>query len=124
MRLKSTVKNSIAAITLQVIILISGLIIPRLIIEKFGSEVNGLVVSSKQLISYLNYLELGLGGSLIFLLYKPLANNEFDNINALVSKGNKEFKKISHIFLLGVIIISCIYPFIVSSTLSYHTIFL
>ena len=43
---------------LQFVTIISGFIIPRIILTTFGSEVNGLVSSLNQFLNYINLLKL------------------------------------------------------------------
>lgn len=121
MRTKKAFFNSLTAGLLHTITLIFGLIIPRLIIKEYGSEINGLVTSTKQLISYLQYLELGLSGSLIYLLYKPMTNLDKNQINSLMNRASKEFKKISIYYLIGIVFFSIIYPLMLSSTIKLST---
>lgn len=40
--------NAVASVTLQIVTIINGLIVPRLILESFGSELNGIVLSINQ----------------------------------------------------------------------------
>ena len=57
---------------LQFVTIISGFIIPRIILTNFGSEVNGLVSSLNQFLNYVYLFEGGLGGAVLANLYKPL----------------------------------------------------
>ena len=45
MRTIKALKNAITSIILQIVTFICGLIVPRLILENFGSDVNGLINS-------------------------------------------------------------------------------
>ena len=47
----------------QLVTLIFGLIVPRLFIQTFGSEMNGLLSSLGNLYSYLALVEAGVGDS-------------------------------------------------------------
>ena len=48
MRGKQALKNMVASLLLQVIVLLSGLILPRFILEAYGSSVNGMITSVNQ----------------------------------------------------------------------------
>lgn len=52
---KAVTRNMICTLLLQFVTIISGLIVPRIILGYFGSEVNGLVSSITQ---FLNYIAL------------------------------------------------------------------
>lgn len=119
MRTKKAFANNLTAAILQVIILIFGLILPRLMISTYGSELNGLVSSTKQLVSYLQYLELGITSALIATLYRPLAQEDYDTINPLVTRAKKEYEKISFGYFIGVILLSLIYPLLLKEDLGY-----
>ena len=73
-RTKTFLHNVAASAGLQVLTMVSGIIVPRLMLVYYGSEINGLVSSIVQFISYFNIVEAGLGGAVIFSLYKPLAD--------------------------------------------------
>ena len=45
---RTVIKNIVSSIVLQVVNIISGFILPRIILGTFGSEVNGLVSSLNQ----------------------------------------------------------------------------
>lgn len=69
---KVTLINIISSLTLQVVTVISGFIIPKIILTNFGSSVNGLVSSLNQFLSYITLIEGGITGVVLANLYKPL----------------------------------------------------
>ena len=59
MRLKRGLMNIIAGIGSQLLILAFGMIVPRMMILTYGSEVNGFFSSISQLLSYyIHYIYL------------------------------------------------------------------
>lgn len=124
MRTKRAILNNITAGLLHITILLFSLIIPRLMIGTYGSKLNGLVSSTKQIVSYLQYLEMGISSALIFLLYRPLAHKEYDEVNPLITRGIKEYNKISLIYFIGVLFLSLIYPLLLSEKIGYSTVFI
>lgn len=70
---KKALLNLIFSLLLQFVTAISGFIQPILFINTYGSKVNGLVFSIKNLISYLNLVEAGVATAASQALYKPLA---------------------------------------------------
>ncbi|AFV05133.1 polysaccharide transport protein, putative [Dehalobacter sp. CF] len=115
MRTKKFIYNSVSSGILQIFTLLGGLILPRLYITTYGSEINGLVNSVVQFVSYFSYVEAGLGVALIYALYKPLAEKDQSRINGIASLAKKSYIKASIIYLLLVICFSFVYPFIVAS---------
>ena len=69
---KVTLVNIVSNIILQIVTILSGFVIPKLILEYFGSNVNGLVSSLNQFLSYINLLEGGITGVVAANMYKPL----------------------------------------------------
>src|SRR5690554_3565924 len=122
MRTKKAVFNNLSAASLQMINLLFGLIIPRLMIKAYGSELNGLLSSSKQMVSYLRYLELGITTALIYTLYSPLAKNDYDELNPLVTRSKKEYEKISLWYTVAVVLLSIIYPLMLKENIGYGTV--
>lgn len=124
MRTKRAILNNLAAGLLQLTILLFSLIVPRLMIGTYGSQLNGLVSSTKQMVSYLYFLELGISSALIFTLFQPLANKNYNQINPFVTRGVKEYNKISLFYFIGVILLSLVYPLLIIEKLNYAYIFL
>lgn len=114
MRSKKAIKNIITSLILQAVSIICGFIIPRLIIEKFGSEINGLISSITQFLGYITLLEVGLGPVVKSLLYKPIANNNKEKIQNILKATEKFFKKIAYIFIIYIVILLLIYPIFVN----------
>lgn len=103
-------KNTISGIILQVITLICGFILPRAILNTYGSETNGLVNSISQFLQMIAFAELGMGAVLQSALYKPLADKDYNKISEILSAGNNFFRKIGLLLLLYVLILCVIFP--------------
>lgn len=117
-RTKLFVKNSFYTILLQIISMLSSVILPIVIINNYGSEVNGLVSSVTQFLAYLKLIEAGLASSAIYALYKPLADSNYNKINSIVSAAHKFYRKTSLYFTIAVFIFAIIYSFLISAPLS------
>lgn len=115
MRSKSSMYNLLAAMMLQVISLIIGIILPRVMLMTFGSEINGLVSSIKQFISYLTLVEAGLAGACIYSLYKPLADKNYREINGILSGAKKFYNRSGMIFSGLALGLAIIFPSIAKS---------
>ena len=70
MKSKVTLINIISSLTLQVVTVISGFIIPKIILTNFGSSVNGLVSSLNQFLIEQNRCAMACQGcgAVLFLL--------------------------------------------------------
>lgn len=74
-RFKATLfKNFSSHLLWQMVTVVSGFILPPLIISHYGSTVNGFLASSKHFIYYLNIVEAGIGAASIASLYQVLAS--------------------------------------------------
>ena len=62
MNKRSTKLNVLTSLALQIVTILNGFIVPRIILTAFGSEVNGLVSSLGQFLNYITLLEGGVSG--------------------------------------------------------------
>ncbi|MCI9132642.1 MAG: hypothetical protein HFI31_00430 [Lachnospiraceae bacterium] len=103
--------NTFFAASYQVIILAAGFIVPRFMLQYYGSEINGLITSITQFINYFNLIEAGLSGASVYALYKPLAENNYKEISAVVVATKRFYMISGYLFLLLLAILAVIYPF-------------
>lgn len=115
MRSKKAIINIISSLMLQVVTVICGFIVPRLIIGTFGSNVNGLVTSITQFLAYITLLESGFGPVVKSILYRPIANKDKNEIERILKASEKFFRTISYIFIAYIVILCFALPVIVSN---------
>lgn len=119
MRSKKAIVNIIMTLLLQIVAIIYGFIIPKVIITSFGSDINGLVSSITQFLAYITLLESGVGPVIKASLYKPIANKDKKEIANVLRASEKFFKTISYIFIIYLLILAFVYPLIISTKFSY-----
>lgn len=107
--------NMSSYLILQVVNLLVGMVLPRLYLAIYGSEINGIISTINSFITYFSYLEAGLGLSLIHSLYKPLAERNKGNINEILTYSKKQYQKISYIYFILVILLSLVFPLVSGS---------
>jgi hypothetical protein len=107
--------NSITTAFLQIVSMIVGFIIPRIMLENYGSEINGLVSSITQCISYFNLVEAGLAGAAVYALYKPLADNDYKAVNGIVVAAKKFYNLSGYMFTILTISLAILYPIFVKT---------
>lgn len=112
-------KNLISAIIFQISSIISGLILPRMILSAFGSEVNGLISSITQFLSFVALLEGGLGAVVLAELYKPIEEKNNELICKILDACQQFFRRIAGIFFVFTIILAIVYPFTISNRFSF-----
>ena len=114
MRSKKAIYNISTNLILQIVIVIYGFIVPKIIISSFGSNVNGLISSITQFLAYITLLESGFGPVVKSVLYKPIAKKDNKTIANILKSTEKFFRSIAIIFLVYIIILCICYPFLVS----------
>ena len=92
------------------------MILPRLILETFGSDVNGLVNSITQFLGVITLLDLGVGAVVQSALYKPLADNDTNMISKIYVSANKFFRRLAEILLVYVVLLMIFYPMLVNKS--------
>ena len=108
--------NTVSSLALQVVSVICGFILPRLILETFGSDVNGLVNSITQFLGVITLLDLGVCAVVQSALYKPLADNDTNMISKIYVSANKFFRRLAEILLVYVVLLMIFYPMLVNKS--------
>lgn len=111
--------NTVATVSLQVVTLLCGFLVPWLIIRYFGSEINGLVSSLTQFLSYINIVEGGVGAVVLSNLYRPLATGDLIKASAVVRTTEVFFKKLAIVFLVYELVLAIAYPLLVRTPFSW-----
>lgn len=106
--------NTLSPLVFQIVTILCGFILPKLILVHFGSDVNGLINSIGQFLGVIAFFELGVGAVVQTSLYKPLAEKDFEGISCIISSANSFFKKLGYALLIYVFIIVCVYPVLVT----------
>ena len=99
-----------------------GLILPRMFIISYGSEVNGLLNSLSQFLVCLNLFEAGIGGVTLQALYKPVAEDDWDAISGVMASSSRYYKRAGLFYLTGLLALTGIYPLVVDSSLPFGTV--
>lgn len=111
--------NFIFGIVGQAITLLIGIIVPRLFITSFGSDVNGYINSINQILVYVALLEAGVGTASLQALYATIATNDKAKINGILAATNKFYTRTAFMYLGIVVVLSFVYPLFLDSPLSY-----
>ena len=114
-RTKKFMYNSIFTALYQIVVMLVGFVTPRVILQFYGSELNGLVSSINQFITYLSLVEAGIAGAAVYALYKPLADEDHGAISSVVSATKKFYIQSGWIFvgLIGAMML--VYPLFVKT---------
>lgn len=115
-RTKSFIYNTMTAALLQIFNVAAGFIVPRIMLVKYGSELNGLVTSISQFISLFSLVEAGIGGAAIYALYKPLADEDHQSINSILTATKRFYILSGYIFVALTLGLALIYPALIKLT--------
>lgn len=124
MRTKKAFKNIVFSIFQQIVGILSSFVIPPLIIGTFGSVINGLVATIKQLMNYVQLLGAGIASVSTYSLYEPLAKGDKKRVSAVYNASDKTFTKAGNVFSLVVLLVAIIYPLFIEKGISNLTVFL
>ncbi len=111
-------KNAFSSLLLQFATIIQGLVLPRLILGAFGSEINGLVSSITQFLSFISLLEGGLGAVVLAELYGPIEKKDDEKIQGILGACQSFFSKLTLVFLIYTIVVAFFYPRYIDTSLS------
>ena len=106
----------------QIVTLLLGIIIPRLVIVSYGSEVNGLLSSIRQIFVYVALLEAGIGTAALQAMYAPIVSNDQIRASKIMAATDRYFKRTGILYGIVVILLALIYPIVVRIELSYWTV--
>ncbi len=116
-------KNLFFGIFSQIIIIFLGIIIPKLILDNLGSEVNGLITSITNILGYLSVLEAGVGTASLQALYKPISTKDKNLINEIMSTTNFLYFRTGVAYLISIFIISILYTLFVNTNIPKDEVF-
>ena len=111
--------NTIMGLLGQVTTCVCGFIVPKLLISYYGSEINGLVVSVTHFLSFISLIQCGMGVVIQASLYKPLAENDMDQVSRVIISSDRFFRKIGIILTIYVLSLAFLYPLLVNSTFGF-----
>lgn len=113
------IKNVITSLLYQVVAIVYGFVVPRIILKAFGSEVYGLVASLGQFLNYITLLEGGVTTVIMAALYKPLADKDSKKVSAVVKAADSFFKRLAFIYIAYSIIVAIFYPIFVKTSFTW-----
>ncbi len=120
MRTKNSILNFISVVIPTLVIAILGLVKIRYFLNYLGSDSVGVYQLFAQIFSYVALLEAGIGASVVFKLYEPIKNNDYNKINSILSAARMYFRKIAILMIIIGSIISFLIPVIIhENSLSY-----
>ena len=109
-RKQNFILNTISSLFNQIVVILCGFILPRLILSHYGSNVNGLIQSITQFISLAGIFDAGMGVVIEACLFKPLAEFDTDEISRVLTSGQKFYYKFVAILFIYIVILTFLMP--------------
>ncbi|CVH76433.1 hypothetical protein BN3662_01570 [Clostridiales bacterium CHKCI006] len=110
-RKKKFILNTIASLINQLLLIISGFLLPSAMLSAYGSEVNGLVSSISQFLGFISFMQAGVGVVVQAALYKPLSSNNYQKVSQIYVSAQKFFRMIAIIFVAYTVLLAFVYPY-------------
>ena len=118
------IKNNLTSgLLYQVVLLAITFILPRLYLENFGSEVNGVLATIRQIFAYLLLLESGVGLATTQALYKPVAEGDRNSISGILSATHIHYVKTGILYAVIMISVGVVYGWVVKTSIDPYVVF-
>ncbi len=119
---RKTLTNLFVGVFSQVIVLLLGFVVPRIVLVNYGSDTNGLTNTISQIFTYMALLEAGISVSARNAFYKSVKMQDKEGISFVASLAKKYYKRLSRYYFGAVIIISAIMPLLLKTSVPYTTV--
>ena len=116
-RTKKTVYNTVVMMVYEVVTVICSLILPRLLLSGYGSDVNGLVSSITKFLGFISFLRLGVAGSTRVALYKSLAEEDSTKTSGIIVATERFMRRIAFVLIGYIVVLAVAFPLIVDSSM-------
>lgn len=103
----------------QVTNTVVNIIIPPLIIGRFGSAINGLISTIKQILGYVQLVGAGISESTVVSLYKPIAEEDKRHISRIFNACSVSFTRMGIVFNVLSVLVAFVYPIFVREDINY-----
>lgn len=113
-RSSAFLSNTIWSFLLQVANIVVAFVVPHALIVAFGSEINGLISSLTQFVSYISLVEAGISGAAVFALYEPLAKGDKHQVDVIVTAAKRFYYRSGGMFTCLMLGLAVVYPLMVS----------
>ena len=107
------VQNTVSTAAYQLTAMLMGFVTPRLMMKYYGSQVNGLIVSATEFLTYFRLVEAGLAAAAVVSLYRPMAKRDDAAISGIVSAARTFYNSAGLLFCGLTLVFSVVYPFFV-----------
>ena len=123
MRAKKSLKNLIFNVFQQLIGILTGFLLPPLIISNYGSSTNGLIQTIKQIVSYAQTTGAGIASASTYVMYEPIAKKQYKKLSGIFNATKKMFIKAGNYASFIMLMVAFIYPLFIKNDVPIFTAF-
>ena len=109
-RTKKSILNAEVEITFYFLTLLVTFFSRKIFLDNLGADFIGLTGTLLSILGLLNLSELGIGLSISYFLFKPIANNDHQKINDILSLLGYLYKCIGLFIVITGVLISLFFP--------------
>ena len=88
-RVKNTLRSTVFGLLRNIFTIVGQFVVRTLLIWRLGNEYVGADSLFTSILQVLNITELGIGSAMCYMLYKPIAENNQEEINAITNLNKK-----------------------------------
>lgn len=118
-RTENSTKNMYTGLIFQVLILIFRFVTRTVFIKSLGSEYLGINGLFSNILNLLSLADLGIGASLVYSLYKPIAEEDKERQKVIVQYLNKTYIRIGFIIIIIGILLLPFLKFIIKDDVNF-----
>lgn len=113
MKTKKVLYNIISELSFEVVALVCGLILPKLVLETYGSAYNGVIQTIIQFLGYISILSLGINGPTRVAVYRALATKDDHKLHGILRANEVYMRKVGAALVVYMIFLAACYPYLV-----------
>lgn len=111
-RVSKSIKNAKVGVFFFVLSIIVQFFSRKIFLEYLGDDFIGLTSTLRSILGFLNLAELGIGTAIGFALYKPIYDEDKEEINKIIALLGVLYKKIGYI-VIGIGIFTSLFFFLI-----------
>ena len=112
---KKMLLTAVTALFSQLTSTLIALLLPNLIIFKYGSDLNGVISTARQFSNYLTMVDSGIAAATCYQFIKAFKDGDKTTIRNLYCTVGDFFRKVAYVFIGVTIVLSFCYGFFAKS---------
>jgi len=113
MKTKKVLYNIISDLSFELVAFVCGLLLPKIILEAYGSAYNGVIQTILRLLSCISILTLGVNGPTRVAVYKALAAEDDHKLHGILKANEVYMAKVGLALIGYMVFLAVCYPYLV-----------